>query len=424
MKTQATEQAETPAENVIPLTPTRPMEKPSLTYREPFRLVPFINRAGSQSWRVSGMKRDGTRVRENFADLKRAECRKVALTTEWLARETETNIRATKLTDVQIRLAEACFMRLEQDHEISLAVDLWLKQGRENHVMESPRLDDAVTQFCTWLDTSDFRPRTRANLRTRVKVFGNSTANARIADITPDAVFTYLAKRDVAKASRDNDRRALSRFFAWCMDRPRQWIKINPARKETRERRGTNGHAPDVLALDACRKLLRAAERFENGRLAPYVAVCLFAGLRPTEAARLQWAAVNLKDGEIRLEGNQTKTGQSRVVAICPTLQAWLTAYNGQPFFPSNWRKDFDVIKRAAGYGGRVGDGKKLTPWPVDVMRHTAISHYFRQTGSYGRSSEQFGNSEAIIKRHYQGRVSSEDAKAFYSLLPKKGGRK
>jgi hypothetical protein len=51
-------------------------------------------------------------------------------------------------------------------------------------------------------------------------------------------------------------------------------------------------------------------------------------------------------------------------------------------------------------------------------MRHTAISHYFRKTGSYGQTAEQFGNSEAIIKTHYQGRVTSEDTKRFYRLRP------
>ena len=64
-----------------------------------------------------------------------------------------------------------------------------------------------------------------------------------------------------------------------------------------------------------------------------------------------------------------------------------------------------------------------LKPWPVDVMRHTAISHFFRQSGSYGLTAEQFGNSEAIIKAHYQGRVSSEDTKRFYAILPTKGNQ-
>jgi hypothetical protein len=61
-------------------------------------------------------------------------------------------------------------------------------------------------------------------------------------------------------------------------------------------------------------------------------------------------------------------------------------------------------------------DERELKPWPSDVMRHTAIRHYFRKTGSYGRTAEQFGNSEAIIKKHYHGRVSSDETKAFYAI--------
>jgi integrase len=136
--------------------------------------------------------------------------------------------------------------------------------------------------------------------------------------------------------------------------------------------------------------------------------------LRPFEASRLAWEQVNLKDGEIRLDATQTKTKTGRTVKICPTLKAWLAAHKGKSFFPANWRKEFEAVKAAA----------TITTWPVDVLRHTAISHYFRKTGSYGFTAEQFGNSEAIIKAHYQSRVSSEDTKAFYRIMPAKGGVK
>ena len=69
---------------------------------------------------------------------------------------------------------------------------------------------------------------------------------------------------------------------------------------------------------------------------------------------------------------------------------------------------DYTPEARAALAGG----------WVPDVLRHTAISHYFRATGSYGRTAEQFGNSESIIKKHYQSRVSSKDTKRFYALRP------
>jgi hypothetical protein len=101
-----------------------------------------------------------------------------------------------------------------------------------------------------------------------------------------------------------------------------------------------------------------------------------------------------------------------------------LKAYEGKPFFPANWRKEFDMIKSAAGFGTPTKKEPGLKPWPSDVLRHTAISHYFRATGSYGFAAEQFGNSEAIIKAHYQSRVSSDEAKAFYRLMPAKGGAK
>ena len=419
------------ADNVIPLAQPVPEKKQSASYREPFKLQTFTNRGGSESWRVTGMKRDGTRVRENYQDLKFAECRKVELTTEWLARHTDTAIRATKLTDTQLRVAEAAYLRLDADHELMLAVEHWLKHGRQNAVADSPRLDEAVESFKQWLDaTPTLRERTKSNLRLRVNVFANSIGNLRVADITPDTIEDFLEKRSVSPASRDNDRRAVSRFFRWAIERPRRWTTTNPCRDVRVEKSG-DSIAPAVLSVAECEKLLRAAESHRQGRLAPYVALCLFGGLRPFEAARLTWEQVNLKDREIRLESSQTKTKRARVIAIDDTLTKWLEAYQGTPLYPSNWRRDFDAIKAAAGFGNleRLSDkqqekAKALKPWPDDVLRHSAISHYFRYTGSYGRTAEQFGNSEAIIKRHYQGRVTSEDTKNFYALLPQKEGRK
>lgn len=194
---------------------------------------------------------------------------------------------------------------------------------------------------------------------------------------------------------------------------------MNPCR-EIRVEKEEQG-PPAILTVSECKALLQAAEEYKNGALAPYTALALFAGMRPFELARLKRDQVNLSDNEIRLEAHQTKTKRPRVILICPTLKAWLKAYADVPLFPSNWRKDFDVIKEAAGFGTATDDNPKLKPWPVDVLRHTSISHYFRLTGSYGQAAERFGNSEAIIKVHYQGRVSSEDTKRFYALMPKKG---
>jgi integrase len=438
MRTTSTAEA-TEAPNVIPM-PVAPAQPKAGRARakeipQPFRIVNFANPSGETVYRVAGTKRERDsngnpiRVRENFPSLAQAQARQTELNLEYHQQKTEKALRATSLTEEQLSAAEAVFLRGLSPAELLKAGDYWIGHGKEVAADNSPRLLEAVASFQEWLKTADFRERTKDNLRIRVDNFANSVPNSRLSEITADTIFGYLEKRNVSHASKDNDRRALSRFFGYCIERPRKWIALNPARKEKRERR-TNGHTPAILSLEACESILGAAEQHRAGRLAPYVALCLFGGLRPFEAARLRLEQINLKDGEIRLEPDQTKTKAGRVVSICPTLKAWLERYEGKPIFPANWRKDFDLIKAAAGYGNpkrlpkRLAQGREQWEvWPDDVLRHTAISHFFRKTGSYGLTAEQFGNSEAIIKTHYQGRVSSDDTAKFYALLPSKASK-
>jgi integrase len=407
-------------DNVVQLTVVARAVKPTKALPSRFKIQPYANpRTGSQAWRVTGSKRGGERIRENYAEQQAAQVRQLELENEWLTGRTETTVRATKLTEGQVRLAEQAFARLEIDADMPLAVEHWLKHGKHLKVAESPRLDDAFTKYCEWLPNSGLRDLSQSNQRRRVNVFVNSVANVRVSDVTHDFVNSFLTKREVAALSKDNDRRAISGFFTWCIHRDRRWTTHNPC-KEIRIAKAEKA-PPAVLTVDQCRTLLRTAEKFKKGKHAPFAAVALFAGLRPFEVARLNWQNVNLADREIRLEGVQTKTGQPRVIAICDTLAKWLQAYEGKPFFVPGWLKDFRVIKEAIGYGVPTDEKPDLKAWTPDILRHTAVSHYFRKTGSYGQTAEQFGNSEKIIKSHYQGRVSSEDTKAFYKITP--GGK-
>jgi integrase len=393
------------ADNIVKL-PTR---QRAVKADSRFKVIEFENKSGTTSFRVDGYKRDGKRVRENFATLAAANCRQIELETEYLKGHAETGIQATKLTPEQLRLSEAAMIQLGDDWARLLdAVSHWKQHGKKQSAIESPELDAAVDEYLLWLDASTFRDATKRHWKTRMNVFKNSVGRTRVADVTPEFIETFLAGRKTSAVGKDTDRRAVSRFFSWCIEN--KWIATNPARKQTRTRKAETT-PPAVLTVKQCKALLKASER--QG-LAPYVAVCLFGGIRPTETSRLTWAQVNLKDREIRLEGNQAKMRRPRVVAICDTLAAWLKAHKNKPFYPPNWRKKFDAVKAKA----------KITEWPADVLRHTAASHYFRQSGSYGRTAEQFGNSESIIKAHYQGRVTSDETKKFYALRPKKGGRK
>lgn len=431
METNASPITEQAPQNVVPMPKLRAGRIPKApqpgVVRQRFRILTFRNRSGTTSYRVDGMSRDG-RVRENFTSLPEAEARRLQLENDHLrGRPTATALpKITILSEAQLRLAETAFDRLKTveavDGDILQAVEAWVRQGRKHQLADCPRIDEAVDQFCSWLEeTPTLRDRTKANLRLRIRMFSNGVPNLRVDAVTADNITAYLDARKTTQATKDNCRRVIGRFFSWCMEPKRRWVASNPA-SEVKVERGETP-PPAVLSVDECEAMLRAAEAHRRGRMVPYLAVSLFGGLRPQEAARLTWAQVNLDDGEIRLEAGQTKTKRGRVVSIGTTLSKWLSASKGKPFNPPNWRRDFDVIKRAAGYGGRGGTEDNLKPWPEDAMRHTAISHKFRECGSYGLTAEWAGNSEAVIKEHYYAKVTSGDTKRFLAIMPKKGPR-
>lgn len=380
-----------------------------------FALTPFENRAGSTSWRVSGTRRDGTRVRMNFADARAAQLKQIELEAEWHTRQPEANaLRATRLTDDQLRICEAALPMLDDDSELLRAVTYWLSTGRAaSTAPEAPRLDEAVEQFVAWVrETPTMRPTSKRVMRTAAVRFSNNQRNVKLSDVTAETIERHLALVGGSPVTRDNIRRLLHRFFAWCAERPRHWIRQNPCaavRVEQGER-----HAPEILTLRQCARLLAASKRHLDGKAVTYVAVCMFGGLRPTEAKRLRWDQVNLDDGEIRLEGSQTKTGTGRVVKIDETLAAWLrwADERGLHSFAAS-RRTLETVRRHA----RLGE------WVPDVLRHTCISHFFRRSGSFGLSAEQFGNSEQIIKRHYAARTSSAESAKFWAMFPERAQR-
>ena len=392
-----------------------------------FFVKDYTNRGGSLSYRVTGITLEGKQLRENFTTRTAADCRATELNLEHLGSEPTALPKITTLNSAQLRFAELAMQKLEDPGEIVKAVTLWLKERSKLTGQPAPRLDEAVQKFLVWLDReSGLRDLSKRNLRVRVTKFQNSVKNLTLSDITSDTVDEFLAGQNSGPIAKDNDRRALSRLFSWCGEKPRRWITVNPCKLDSR-RKKKDDHMPAILTVEESERFMQAAESYKAGRLALYAAVCLFGGLRPFEASRLKWEHVMLEDRQIRLAGSMTKTGRGRVITISETLAAWLHAYKDGEFFPLGWRRDFDEVKSAIGYGnparlkGAVADGTKWRPWVPDILRHSAISHTFRQSGSFGLAAEQFGNSEAIIKAHYFGRVSTEDSKRFFAILPTKG---
>lgn len=260
----ATEPTALNVAEIVPL-PTR---RRTASRDSRFKIQEFTNpRTGSASWRVSGSKRDGERIRENFRDEASARCRQIELETEFLNGKSETTIRATKLSAEQVQLAEVAFIKLGDDwHRILDAVDHWKTHGRRQSPSTSPKLDDAVAQYLEWLKSSPLRESTKRHWKIRMNVFMNTVHNIRVADATPEFIEDFLSKRNTSPSGKDTDRRAISRFFSWCIERPRRWTVNNPCREVKIEQRESS--PPSVLSVEECQRLLRSSEAHKGGLLA------------------------------------------------------------------------------------------------------------------------------------------------------------
>lgn len=380
-----------------------------------FRITSFTNSNGTPAFRVQGWLR-GKRVRENFPTVERAEARKLELEHQRLGLQAPEILRATWLTSDQLAAAESVFTRIPAPDEVRKAVDFWLERGKaQSKATEHAndiRLDDALMRFKKYLTgAANLRESTRRNLRNRVAMFVSEVGNLTLQDVTPETVEAWLDGRHASPTTKDNDRRAVGRFFQWCVDRPQRFIITNPCR-EVRVALPERD-LPEIYTLPEVMRLLVAAKRFRGGRFLKFIALQLFGGMRPTEALRFRDSQV--VDGHIRIEGRQSKTGRPRTIEADPVLLAWLKVSGEGPV--SNWQKSrllWDGLKRKA----------KLARWIPDGLRHTAISHHFRRSGSYGLTAEWAGNSEPVIRAHYQARTTAADSERYWALFPARTDRR
>ncbi len=72
-----------------------------------FTLKPFLNAAGTQSWRVAGTKADGTRVRQNFPEKSEAVQTHADLEADIQGHAVTSRVQGTRLSADQLADAEA-----------------------------------------------------------------------------------------------------------------------------------------------------------------------------------------------------------------------------------------------------------------------------------------------------------------------------
>lgn len=395
------------------------MARPKRSPGKRFSITEIRRASGSTTYLVEGYTLAGERVRERFPDHATAELRRQELEAQATNSVLTVGLVQTRLTESQTFDAERAIAELRPGRTLLEAVRFYNENYREG--IAEMLVGDAYELFLAAKEKEGCREDTLRNFRSRVAMLKDKYVERKVHQITRADVAKILQRPGISTTTADNDRRAISSFFSWCLDQEPPFCYENPAKKRNRKRRPTkDDREPVVMPLDRLGRLLKAAVNFKQGRLVPYVVVCTFCAIRPKEAARLPNPAIDLEAKTITVGPKVAKLRERRILEIPDVAVLWLKRYlkSDLPIKPANWRKDFDHIKKEAGYGSPTEEMPSLEPWPQDVLRATGISYRYELKKHEGEVAAWAGTSPNIIHKHYRGLVRPADVTIFWNFEP------
>lgn len=369
------------------------------------------------------VRRRGIRETRTFATLEGAQlfCRQLA------TKQVNEGLSAFNLSPIQREDAREALALLEGRASLTAAARTWL---RLNPVGEALTVAQLFEQHLADLQSRGRREKTIQTRKQFLARFAKDHGTRPASSIIRDDVERWLALR-VPEKSFNTIRGCLMAAFAYGVDR--RTIERNPV--DGIRPKHFDRSEPHFWSPDAVESILRAAvardERIARQQsameqppakswipFAPYLALQAFGGLRPDEAARLDWSSINFEGRVIRLPAAASKVRRARLISLEDNLAAWLLPYRkgAGAVAPS-----LVTIKRAR--KAILAAAQLPAQWPQDVLRHSFATHWMAVHAHEGRLAEILGNSPAIVQRHYKGLTSPEEGKRYFDIIPNRDAK-
>ena len=360
-----------------------------------------------KGWRVQGTV-NGKRVRIRCKDKSHAQMVKIREETKGINSDRSLEYLPTHLSKAQLDECEGVLEKIGNRATLTDLYDFW----KLHHATagEQISISEAVRRYLNHQES-----RVRAVTWERAKQSLNKFVAAvdgesPVAEVTHRVIVEYLdslrGKGGVEAASAkywNNTKIVLGGFLNWCADRAQGYVSHNVCADI--EAKHIEEKDIQVLTVDQTAKLMEHVATLEGGKYARHFAIAVFAGIRPEgELSQLQESDIDLEHGTIKVRAAISKTKKTRHVTIQDNLRQWLTKYAEQPLAISEhaYRK------------------VKATYAPAhDVLRHSFCSYHLKLSGTFEATSQEAGNSEAILKKHYVNRVTKSEAGKFWAIAPK-----
>ena len=253
-------------------------------------------------------------------------------------------------------------------------------------------------------------------LRRFVEMYGSK----RLANsFTPDDIRGWvdkLLKSGYSPKTVNHHLRTLSMVFNRAI--AEGWASRNPCLAVASIK--TDRDEVSVLPLADARKLFEANR---GRRVALYMALEAFGGLRFSSALRIAPSDINVADKSIVLPAAKHKTGRRHVLEGLPeNLWEWISNADviPDPLWQRNpWRMCVPVYNREKKAAFERA-GLKLQP---NILRHSFCSYHVAQHQDAAKTAVLMQHSnQVMIYRHYKGAATRADAAGYFAITPSSFG--
>lgn len=343
------------------------------------------------------LMRDGTRLRKGFDNIDEAE--------SWCKlKAADIKNHGTAVLDISEKVRVELVEVLEKlNNRISLTAvaDYWLARNPDT---TAERWEQTAERYTTEMSKSERRPSSIKDKGVKLKVLSNVLNNPVTCSVDKPELI-----RKIAVWGQSNN---------WSSRTQSAYLNAGLTLVRFYNGDGKRMHTVDEVpptTWDAkfIKKMMHTAEEVSPA-IVPALAVMTFAGVRPTEALRLDWDAINFSDKLISLTGETTKTRNTRHIKMSTNLEKWLLKYKGKGLLigtPYKFRVGRDRLKEKL----------EVTEWTNDVLRHTCATQMYARSNNIDKTCAELGHYEKnTFLKHYKGIMPKPaDVKIFWAILPK-----
>ncbi|MBI1177183.1 tyrosine-type recombinase/integrase [bacterium] len=379
--------------------------------RKEFPQVYKLNdaRTGLPYFQVSARsKKWGMNERKTFTTEEEAlnHARSIAKLIEQTGKQPEVSPEKLALADKY----SALLTRLERHGKTpEEAVEFYVNYlGDELIKSAKPSIRKLVDNWKTFkLEDSTLSQKTKDEIKMYHKFISWQWGDLKPDDLKRNDIDSVLKKKPISNNTRRQYLKYIRQFCSYIVDE--NILLRNPTVGIKFKRDDFNG---DFYSVEQTRELLKYVHE-KHKDLIGYYALLVFAGLRPSEGARVQWRDFNFSTNELYVRKGKTN---ARHIILEPVLIEWIKLHK------ENTKQDipFVTLKALPNREKRIREEVLNGDWIQDGLRHGFATYFRNLKKNLNLTADYMGNSAAVVKRHYARTISTENIEAFWGLNPER----